>query len=114
MTVISVNNISLSFGTNEIIKDISFSLDESDKMGIVGVNGCGKSTLLSLILGDREADNGNVYISKQKTIGVLRQNDAFLAVDEELGEDGKDATALEVMYRTFHHLIKKEEQLREL
>ncbi len=114
MTVISVNNISLSFGTNEILKDISFSLDESDKMGIIGVNGCGKSTLLSLILGDRDADSGNVYISKQKTVGVLRQNDAFLAVDEELGEAGKNATALEVMYRTFEHLIKKEEKLRAL
>ena len=114
MTVISVNNISLSFGTNEIIKDISFSLDESDKMGIVGVNGCGKSTLFSLILGDREADSGNVYISKQKSIGVLRQNDAFLAVDEELGEAGKNASALEVMYGTFRHLMKKEEQLRAL
>ena len=114
MTVISVNNISLSFGTNEIIKDISFSLEENDKMGIVGVNGCGKSTLLSIILGERDSDSGNVYISKQKSIGVLRQNDAFLAVDEELGESGKSSTALEVMYRTFEHLIKKEERLHEL
>ena len=65
MTVISVNNISLSFGTNEILRDISFSLNENDKLGIIGVNGCGKSTLLSLILGDRESDSGTVYISKQ-------------------------------------------------
>ena len=114
MTVISVNNISLSFGTNEIIRDISFSLNENDKLGIIGVNGCGKSTLLSLILGDREADSGNVYISKQKTIGVLRQNDAFLAVDETLGEGGQAMTALEVMYETFSHLIRKEERLAEL
>ena len=114
MTVISVNNISLSFGTNEIIRDISFSLNENDKLGIIGVNGCGKSTLLSLSLGDREADSGNVYISKQKTIGVLRQNDAFLAVDETLGEGGQAMTALEVMYETFSHLIRKEERLAEL
>ena len=114
MTVISVNNISLSFGVNEILRNISFSLNENDKLGIVGVNGCGKSTLLSIILGDREADSGNVYISKQTSLGVLRQNDAFLAVDEELGEDGKNATALEVMYGTFRHLIKKEAELRAL
>ena len=114
MTVISVNNISLSFGTNEILKGISFSLNENDKLGIVGVNGCGKSTLLSLILGDRDADSGNVYISKQNTIGVLRQNDAFLAVDKELGESGKNATALEVMYLTFGELIAQEKRLSEL
>lgn len=114
MTVISVNNISLSFGTNEILRDISFSLNENDKLGIIGVNGCGKSTLLSLILGDREADSGNVYISKQKTLGVLRQNDAFLAVEEELGDGGQTLTALEVMYRTFEHLIMKEQRLSEL
>ncbi len=114
MTVISVNDISLSFGTNEILRNISFSLNENDKLGIIGVNGCGKSTLLSLILGDREADSGNVYISKQKTLGVLRQNDAFLAVEEELGEGGQGLTALEVMYRTFEHLIVKEKRLSEL
>ena len=114
MTVISVNNISLSFGTNEILKGISFALNENDKLGIVGVNGCGKSTLLSIILGDRDADEGNVYISKQTSLGVLRQNDAFLAVDEELGEGGQSATAIEVMYHTFEHLINKEKRLAEL
>ena len=56
MTVISVNNISLAFGTNEILRDISFSLNENDKLGIIGVNGCGKSTLFKLILGEYEAD----------------------------------------------------------
>ena len=113
MTIISVTDISLSFGTNEIFKNISFSLNENDKMGIIGVNGCGKSTLLGLILGDREPDSGSVFISKQKSIGVLRQNDAFLAVDEELA-DKKDTTALEVMYRTFEHLMIQEKRLNEL
>ena len=114
MTVISVNNISLSFGVNEILRNISFSLNENDKLGIVGVNGCGKSTLLSIILSDREADSGNVYISKQTSLGVLRQNDAFLAVDEELGDNATDTTALEVMYRTFSDLIAQEKRLQEL
>ena len=114
MTVISVNNISLSFGVNEILRNISFSLNENDKLGIVGVNGCGKSTLLSIILSDREADSGNVYISKQTSLGVLRQNDAFLTVDEELGDNATDTTALEVMYRTFSDLIAQEKRLQEL
>ena len=114
MTIISVTDISLSFGTNEIFSGISFSLNENDKMGIVGVNGCGKSTLLSLLLGDREPDRGSVFISKQKTVGVLRQNDAFLAVDKEIAKSGVETTALEVMYHTFDDLIEKENKLHEL
>ncbi len=114
MTIISLADISLSFGTNEIFKNISFSLNENDKMGIIGVNGCGKSTLLGLILGDREPDSGNIYISKQTSVGVLRQNDAFLALDETIGDSSEKTTALEVMYKTFDHLLRAEQRLAEL
>jgi len=107
MTIISVNDISLSFGTNEILKNISFSLNENDRLGIVGVNGCGKSTLLSLILGEETPDSGNIYISKQKSIGVLRQNEA-LACDDV---SDTSLSALEVMYRSFPELLEAEERL---
>ena len=50
MTVISVNDVSLSFGARELFKNISFSLETNARLGIVGPNGCGKSTLLSLLL----------------------------------------------------------------
>ena len=73
MTAISINNLSFSFGIKPILKNVSFSLEEGDKMGIIGVNGCGKSTLMSLILGELEPDEGNVYISKEKSVGVLTQ-----------------------------------------
>ena len=66
MIVLSVDNISLSFGTKGILENISFALNEGDKVGIIGVNGCGKSTLFKLILGELEADSGNIYISKEK------------------------------------------------
>ena len=57
MTILSVNGLSLSFGPKDILKDVSFALNENDRLGIVGANGCGKSTLLSLLLG-RTADAG--------------------------------------------------------
>ena len=54
MTIISVNDLSLSFGPKDILKNVSFALNENDRLGIVGSNGCGKSTLLSLLLGRTE------------------------------------------------------------
>ena len=77
MIAISVNKLALSFGTNEIFRDVSFALNEGDRLGIIGVNGCGKSTLFKLILGELSADEGNVFISKDKSVGVLRQDGAF-------------------------------------
>ena len=108
MTAISVNNLSFSFGIKPILKNISFSLEDGDKMGIIGVNGCGKSTLLGLILGTLEPDEGNIYISKEKTVGVLTQDGAF-EINELCGN-----SALEQMYAAFPELLRLEARLAEL
>ena len=104
MIAISVNDLSLSFGTTPILEKVSFSLEENDKLGIVGVNGCGKSTLFRLILGEQEATEGSVFLSKGKTVGVLTQDGAF-----DCG-DGSE-TVLERMYQAFPHLLAAEERL---
>ena len=95
MTTISVESLTWSRGTTVIIENISFSLEEGDKLGVIGVNGSGKSTLLRLITGELEPDSGSVYISKDKTVGILTQEGAF-EVSEECG-----ATVLEQMYTAF-------------
>ena len=105
MTAISVNNLSFSFGIKPILKNVSFSLEDGDKMGIIGVNGCGKSTLLGLILGELEPDEGNIYISKEKTVGVLTQDGAF-EINELCGN-----SALEQMYAAFPELLRLEARL---
>lgn len=110
MIVLNVDNLSLSFGTKVILNGVTFALDEGDRLGIIGTNGCGKSTLFRLILGEHIPDTGAVYISKNKTIGILRQDDAF---DAFQGEDGA-ATALEVIYRSFPELLAAEKRLHEL
>ena len=110
MICLNVEGLSLSFGAKKILSDVTFSVDEGDKLGIIGVNGCGKSTLFKLILGELDADSGNVYISKSKTVGVLRQNDAFADFSDEDGA----LSALDVMIRSFPHLLEAEKKLSEL
>ncbi|MBQ9805487.1 MAG: ABC-F family ATP-binding cassette domain-containing protein [Clostridia bacterium] len=107
MIAISINDLSLSFGTTSILEKVSFSLEENDKLGIIGVNGCGKSTLFRLILGEETPTDGGVYISKGKTVGVLTQAGAFDC--EDAGQ-----TVLERMYRAFPHLLAAEEKLARL
>ena len=110
MIAITVDRLSLAFGVKTVLQNISFSLDEADRLGIIGVNGCGKSTLFRLISGEQTPDDGAVYISKDKTVGILHQDDAF----REFSDDEKEATAIEVMYRSFPHLLKAEARLAEL
>ena len=64
MTILSVSDIRLEYGTDVILQKINFSINEGDRLGIVGVNGAGKSTLLRIIAGVTEPTGGNVYIAK--------------------------------------------------
>ena len=108
MTAISINDLSFSFGTKTVLEKVSFSLEEGDKLGVIGVNGCGKSTLFSLILGEREPDEGSVFIAKGKTVGILTQEGAF-ETSELAG-----TSALEQMYAAFPELLRAEEKLSTL
>ena len=106
MTILSVDDLGLSFGTDVILEHISFSLDENDKLGIIGVNGSGKSSLFRMITGTYEPTEGKVYISKDKTLGILTQDGAF--------EREGDGTAISLMYHAFPHLLAAEQRLAEL
>ncbi len=105
MLAITVNELSMSFGARDLFKKVSFALEENDKLGIIGTNGCGKSTLFKIILGEADATSGNVYIAKNKTIGILTQDCAF----EVSNLTGR--TALEQMYAAFPELLQMEEKL---
>lgn len=90
MTILSVSDIRLEYGTDIILQKINFSINEGDRLGIVGVNGAGKSTLLRIIAGTTEPSGGNVYIAKGKTVGMLEQN-AMLESDQTLTEEMANA-----------------------
>ena len=76
MTVISVSSLSLSFGEVDILKNVSFSLNEGDKLGIVGVNGAGKTSLFRVISGVYTPTEGQVFVSKDRSLGYLKQDEA--------------------------------------
>lgn len=80
MSVINVEHISKLYGDKMILEDLSCSVDEGDKIGIIGINGTGKSTLLRIIAGEEEADEGKIIFSNGMTIGWMGQN---LEFDEE-------------------------------
>lgn len=74
MSILVCDGISLSYGTKEIIRNISFSINEGAKLGIIGVNGAGKSTLASIIAGRITPTSGNVYIPSDVSVGMLAQH----------------------------------------
>ncbi len=97
MISLSCDEISFSVGINTILDKISFSLNEGDKLGIVGVNGAGKTTLLKIICGIYTADSGNVYIQKGMKIGFLEQNAEYLSESSVLDEILKSFSDLMVL-----------------
>lgn len=72
--ILACQNISKSFGTDEIIQHASFHIEANEKTAIVGINGAGKTTLLRIIMGELSQDQGEVVLAKDKTIGYLPQN----------------------------------------
>ena len=111
MIVLSTTDLTLRFGTVSVLEKVSFSVDERDKLGVIGVNGSGKSSLFKLLTGEYEPTEGEVYLSKGKTMGILTQDGAF----DEDGEDGTgEESALQHMVHAFPHLLSAEAKLEEL
>ena len=107
MIALSASDLTLSFGADTILKDISFSVNDGDSVGIIGVNGAGKTSLFRLISGEYSADAGAVYIQKGHTVGILEQNPNLTALPGE-------ASCIEYMYTAFPQLINIEESIARL
>lgn len=100
--ILACQNISKSFGTDEIIKNASFHIEENEKAAIVGINGAGKSTLLKIIMQELDADEGMVTVAKGKTIGYLAQHQ----------EQDSDKTIYEEVLSVKQPVIEMEKRLR--
>ena len=74
MIVLSCKDICKSYGIRDVLKKVTFSINEGDKVGIIGANGEGKSTLFKIICREISQDSGEIFIDKNKTLGYLSQN----------------------------------------
>lgn len=105
MTVLDVRDVSMSYGTTDILKSVSFSVNRGDRVGVAGVNGAGKTTLFSIITGALTPTGGSVSRAKDTTIGLLRQ---------QTENDFGDETVYDVALSAFSSLIKDEDRIAEL
>ena len=77
MNILSVENISKSYGIRTLFKNVSFGLEDGDRVALVARNGAGKSTLLNILSGKDSPDSGKVSLRKNLTIGILQQDPQF-------------------------------------
>lgn len=94
--MISINNVSVSFGGFTLLNDINFHITDKDRIGLVGKNGAGKSTLLKLILGHNTPSEGNIMVPPGLKLGYLPQQ----------MEHAKDKTVLQEALTAFDELNK--------
>ncbi|MCC8047227.1 MAG: ABC-F family ATP-binding cassette domain-containing protein [Clostridiales bacterium] len=102
--ILSCQNISKAFGTDVIVSDASFHLEEREKAAIVGINGAGKTTLLRMIAGELDPDDGSISITRGKKLGYLRQHQ----------DVNSTATIYEEMLKVKKDLLQMEQSLREM
>ena len=104
MIILSCKDICKSYGIRDVLKDITFSINEGDKVGIIGANGEGKSTLFKIITKEISQDSGEIFIDKNKTLGYLSQNLAL----------NSDKNIYEEALSVFQELLNIEERLSSL
>ena len=99
--MVSVNNLSLYFGGQDIFKDVSFMVNKGDKIGLTGKNGAGKSTLLKVLAKQQSINHGNISVPNNIIIGYLMQDLDFV--------DG--LTVIQEAQTAFEHLNEIEKKM---
>lgn len=102
--ILACHGISKAFGEEVIVNDGSFHIEDHEKAALVGPNGAGKSTILKMIVGELPLDNGNVILTKGKTLGYLAQHQEMES-DNSIYEEVKTAKAA---------IIETERKLRQI
>ncbi|MEF9951552.1 MAG: ABC-F family ATP-binding cassette domain-containing protein [Clostridium sp.] len=104
MLALSLNKIIKSYGVETILQNVSFTINENEKVGFVGKNGAGKTTLFKILTGELSPDSGDIFIPKDKKVGYLSQN---------LGLDESSSVFTETM-KVYEDILNIEARLREL
>ncbi len=104
MPILSCSNLSKSYIVDTVFNDISFNVEDGDKIGILGLNGTGKTTLLNILSGELERDSGDVYVQKDLKIGYLKQHVSIHS----------NKSIFDECLEEFSYLIQMEADLRDL
>lgn len=104
MIILSCSNISKAYVVDNIIEDISFTINDNEKIGLIGLNGAGKTTLFNILTGELDYDSGNIVIPKNKKIAYLKQNTKIES----------DKTIFDEMLTMFGDIISMENDIRQL
>lgn len=110
--ILACQNITKAFGDHTVLKNASFHIEEREKAAIVGINGAGKSTLLKIIMKELPADEGQVIITKGKTIGYLAQHQEMTSgntIFDELLTVKQEVLDLETRMRELEQSMKHTE-----
>ncbi len=110
-TICKLENISKAFGTDEVLKAVSFSVNSRDRLGLVGVNGSGKTTLLKIILGQLQPDEGEIITARGLTMGHLAQSyhpKPGRSVLEEARAEFQEIFAMETRLRALEQEMAEE------
>ena len=104
MIILSCNDISKAYVVDNIIENISFTVNDNEKVGLIGLNGAGKTTLFNILTGTLDHDKGTIFKAKGKKLGYLKQNTHI--------ESSK--SIMDEMLSTFDYVIKLEEELHNM
>ena len=104
MIALSASDINLSFGTDVILQNISFAINDGDRLGVIGVNGAGKTSLFKIITGEYTPDSGAIYVQKGHTVGILEQNADLSALPAGV-------SCLEYMFTAYPTLLALEREI---
>lgn len=102
--IFACKDIQKSYGIDTILEKVSFNIEDREKVAIVGVNGAGKTTVFKIITGEISADNGDMFIRKDASMGYLAQN---FVID-------KNITVYEEMLSVFNNIMDMEKNLRDM
>jgi ATP-binding cassette, subfamily F, member 3 len=110
MIILSCKNIHKSYGIDTILNNVTFNINEGEKVGLIGPNGAGKSTLFKILTGKLDYDSGDLFIDKSKTLGYLAQHlslESSNTIYDEMLLVFKDLTDLENKLAKLENLMDK-------
>ncbi len=104
MILLQASHVYKSFGTEKVLEDVTLTIQDNERIGLVGANGAGKSTLLKIINGEMESDQGEIFKAKEVNIGYLSQDGGLEST----------RTVWDELLEALRPVVNMEEKLREL